>query len=138
MHGYQYHRTWTRLAAPLAAGATSVSLQHAVNWEAGQTVLITGTTLKDARDHHQNEEITLASVSSDGYTITLATPTAHAHFATSAYQGEVALLSRRVLINGAAAVRAALAPAETRDERRWWLRAVAVRGGCVISSPGAT
>ena len=55
LHGHEYTRTWTRLAAQVSTGATVLHLQHAVNWEVGQTVLITGTTLKDARDFHQNE-----------------------------------------------------------------------------------
>eukprot|EP00966_Prymnesium_polylepis_P298124 6888986-Prymnesium_polylepis.1 len=63
-----------------------------VNWEVGQTMLITGTTLKDARDFHQNELRTIVAVATDGLSVTLNAPLTYVHIATAAYQAEVALL----------------------------------------------
>lgn len=100
LHGFEYTRTWTRLAAQAEAGATTVQLQHAVDWEPGQTVLVTGTTLKDARDFHQNELRQVASVAGDGLAVTFTSGLDHVHAANSAYQAEVALLSRRLVVQG--------------------------------------
>jgi hypothetical protein len=61
-HGKRYFRTWTRLAAPAAPGQTTLWLQHAVNWEANQTIVLVSTELKDSRDWHRNEVLTIAAV----------------------------------------------------------------------------
>ena len=50
LHGHLYHRTWTRLAAPIHQGDTSILLQHPVNWEPGQEILLVSTAMKDSRD----------------------------------------------------------------------------------------
>ena len=64
LHGQRFDRTWTRLAAPVSPGDTTVYLQRAVNWEPGQQVLLTTTALKDARDYHRNEVLVLSSLRS--------------------------------------------------------------------------
>ena len=102
LHGYEYTRTWTRLASPASAGDTTLRLLHVVNWEAGQTLVVTGTNLKDARDYHQNEVHQVASVAGDGLSVTLTSPLSFTHAASTAYQAEVALLSRRVVVQGSA------------------------------------
>ena len=112
LHGYQYHRTWTRLAKTVRPGDTSVTLQREVSWEGGQQLLLTTTALKDARDWHQNELLTIAastgtgsrsggSGSSTTTTVHLASPALYTHEANSAWQGEAALLTRRIVIRGA-------------------------------------
>ena len=47
LHGRLYHRTWARLARSVQPGDTSVRLQRAVNWEAGQEVVLTTTAIKE-------------------------------------------------------------------------------------------
>ena len=69
------------------------------------------TAIKDARDWHRNEVLTVASVpsvadtawagSGVGAVVELASPAQYAHEANGAYQGEAALLSRRILVRGA-------------------------------------
>jgi len=61
LHGQRFDRTWTRLAAPVSPGDTTVYLQRAVNWEPGQQVLLTTTALKDARDYRRNEVLVLST-----------------------------------------------------------------------------
>lgn len=109
LHGKLFHRTWTRLARGVQPGERVVLLQHAVNWEASQQVLLTTTALKDSRDWHQNEVVTVERRLSTaelpagvGGAILLSAPALYEHAATDAYQAEVALLSRYIVIQGAA------------------------------------
>jgi hypothetical protein len=107
LHGQRFYRTWTRLAAPVSPGDTTVYLQRAVNWEPGQQVLLTTTALKDARDYHRNEVLVLSSLLTPpagvGAALQLTSAAQFAHGANSAWQGEVALLSRRIVVQGSAA-----------------------------------
>ena len=74
-------------------------------------VLLVTTALKDARDWHRNEVLTIAAVpplqdtqwagSGVGAVVVLASAAQHDHEAIGAYQGEVALLSRRIVVQGA-------------------------------------
>ncbi len=106
LHGRQLYRTWSRLAAPARPGDTVLLLQHAVNWEAGQHVVLTTTALKDARDWHRNEEFVLATADEsapEGVNgqVALASPVQFVHEANAAYQAEVGLLSRSITVEGA-------------------------------------
>ena len=105
LHGQLYHRTWTRLARPVQPGDTTVWLQAPVNWVGGQQIVLTTTALKDARDWHRNEVVTLAGQltpppHSFGAALQLASPAQYAHHANDAWQGEVGLLSRTVVVEG--------------------------------------
>eukprot|EP00966_Prymnesium_polylepis_P234201 5417120-Prymnesium_polylepis.1 len=105
LHGFEYKRTWSRLAEAVAAGDEELYLQHSVNWEAGQTIMLATSYLKDSRDFNRNEVRTIASVaasSTGGSLITLESAVAYRHEASEAYQVEVALLSRRIKIMGSA------------------------------------
>ena len=74
-------------------------------------MLLVTTALKDARDWHRNEVLTIAAVpplqdtqwagSGVGAVVVLASAAQHDHEAIGAYQGEVALLSRRIVVQGA-------------------------------------
>ena len=74
-------------------------------------MLLVTTALKDARDWHRNEVLVIASVpsvqdtqwagSGVGAVVVLASAAQHDHEAIGAYQGEVALLSRRIIVQGA-------------------------------------
>lgn len=107
LHGVRYAPTWTRLAATARRGDTWVFLQDAVNWEAGQTVIVVTTALKEARDYTETEERVVGRVyrlpSSGNVTaVELTAPLAYDHYGGGEYQAEVGLLSRRVSVQGSA------------------------------------
>ncbi len=112
LHGRRYFPTWTRLAAPVQPGDRLIALQHAVDWQPGQTIVLVSTALKDARDWHQNEELVIETSlppngtqwagTEVGAVLRLTAPCAYAHAANTAYQAEVGLLSRNIRIEGAA------------------------------------
>ena len=112
LHGKRFYRTWSRLARSVEVGDTTLLLQDEVDWEAGQTLVLVTTALKDARDWHRNEVIEIdsvvavqdsewADVSGVGAVVQLSAAAAYPHEANSAYQGEVGLLSRYVSVEGA-------------------------------------
>lgn len=108
LHGKLFHRTWARLARTVQAGDTIVLLQAAVNWEAGQRIVLVTSALKDTRDWHRNEEASVASVRTTGLpdgvgsAVLLSAPARYAHEANGDYQVEVGLLSRRIVVQGGA------------------------------------
>lgn len=100
LHGKRYFRTWTRLAETARPGDRQVVLQHAVNWEAGQEIVLVTTAMKDSREWHQNEVHVIRSV--DGKVVSLQENVQHTHLAVAGYQAEVGLLSRSIIIQGSA------------------------------------
>ncbi|GBG25007.1 Spermidine synthase [Hondaea fermentalgiana] len=102
IHGAIYHPTWTRLASTANASDTTIYLQHRVNWQVGQQVVLTGTEIKDARDWHRNEvrTITNVAVSGEFSSVTLDTALEYTHYGGPEYQGEVGLLTRNIVIQG--------------------------------------
>ena len=104
LHGAQYTPTWTRLAATARTGDSFVWLQEPVNWEPGQTVVIVTSALRDSRDYSESEErrIVQAWTTGDGIGVLLLDlPLRYNHTARVEYQTEVALLSRRLVFQGA-------------------------------------
>lgn len=107
LHGKRYFRTWTRLSQTVQAGDTVLKLQHAVNWQVGQEIVLVTTAMKDARDWHQNEVLTIAEITpttmeSGATAVRVSTPVRHRHVAIANYQAEVGLLTRTIRIQGAA------------------------------------
>jgi hypothetical protein len=103
LHGKRYYRTWTRLAQQATAGDTSIILQHRVNWEYGQALVLVTTAVKDSREWHQNEIGYVSSVTDmdfGGSMVTLQSPIQYTHYANHGYQAEVGLLSRMIVIQG--------------------------------------
>ena len=105
LHGTRFYRTWTRLALTINPGDSVLMLQHAVNWEPGQEIVIVTTAMKDSREWHRNEvasvkEVVLTPEEGVGAAVFLEKPVLYQHIASSAYQGEVGLLSRSVKIQG--------------------------------------
>ncbi|KAJ3062710.1 Fibrocystin-L, partial [Rhizoclosmatium hyalinum] len=106
IHGVTYAPTWTRLAATALKGEKQILIQDIVNWEVGQTILITTTATKDSRDFNQNDVAVIASIglaSGIGPSvslITLAAPLSFNHYGGPEYQAEVGLLSRRIVVKG--------------------------------------
>jgi hypothetical protein len=117
LFGALHQPTWSRLAATGSAGESEIYLQECVEWPIGATIVITTTHRIDWRRHNQNEEMLIASVtcetidylgdgasSHDFGKVTLTAPLAHTHYAARGeYQAEVGLLTRNVLVRGAAA-----------------------------------
>lgn len=95
--GKQYAPTWTRLAAPAWPGQDRIWLRDAPNWEVGQRVLLVTSYFRDA-DYDMNEVLTVAAVS--GRQVQFTAPLRWYHHAGPEYQSEVALLSRRIVLQG--------------------------------------
>jgi hypothetical protein len=80
-------------------------LQHGVNWEPGQKIVLVTTAMKDSREWHKNEVASVKKVIQSprtgvGAAVFLEKPVLHQHIANSGYQGEVGLLTRTVKIQG--------------------------------------
>ena len=113
LHGKLYHQTWARLAQKVNSGDSAAVLQASVNWAAGQQVLLVTSALKDARDWHRNEILTIDEVqqisdgastppnAAPGAVVRFTSPAQFTHEANEDYQVEVALLSRMIKIQGA-------------------------------------
>ena len=98
--------TWTHLAETAPAGSTEIVLKQPVTWKAGDKIVI--ATTSDRNSMKENEEMTIASVSADGYTLGLTTPLKYQHISIAQTFGdkevesraEVGLLTRNILIRG--------------------------------------
>lgn len=101
IHGKLFDATWSRLASHAFAGDDRVQLQSTVNWEVGQSVVITSTSFNNSADNHQYEVRVIKAV--QGKLVQFTQPLEYYHYAGAEYQGEVALLSRRITIQGDAA-----------------------------------
>lgn len=108
-HGAPMSRTWLKLGAPAKAGDQEVTLAEAVTgWRPGDRVLLTATTrqqklaktfLESTRDSSQTEERILKKI--DGAKITLDRALSYDHVAEGDYRGDVANLSRNVVVESA-------------------------------------
>ena len=112
MHGKQYLPTFTRLARTVSPGSAAsdvIYLQDCVNWEVGQRILLTTTIWFDCHDDykdeycsgvsHQNEMFEIIGIDSCN-TLQMNDTVRYEHFASGEYQGEVALLDRRIRVHG--------------------------------------
>jgi hypothetical protein len=107
--GAAMSRTWVKLGAPAKAGDTAVSLAEPVTgWRAGDRVILTATTRQNkvkktfresTKDSTQTEERIVTAVAGDR--LTLDGPLAFDHRAEGDYRGEVANLSRNVVVESA-------------------------------------
>jgi hypothetical protein len=101
LHGQPMSRTWVKLGATAKAGDTAVSLAEPVSgWKVGDRVIVTGTEVHGAKKTESlTEERTIAAI--DGSKITLNEPLKMAHAGDGDYRGEVANLSRNVVVESA-------------------------------------
>ncbi len=109
LHGAPLSRTWLKLDAPAESGATTIVLAESVTgWRTGDRVLLTATTRqnkinKTFREHvtdsTQTEERTITKI--DGEKLTLDHPLEFTHVAEGDYRGDVANLSRNVIVESA-------------------------------------
>ncbi|XP_066276424.1 fibrocystin-L-like [Branchiostoma lanceolatum] len=108
IHGSPVPVTWTRLAQTAAAGQTTLVLEQPVTWKAGDSIAIATTGYRHSQAETEVREI--ASVASDGVTVTVTEPLDYEHISveetfanagvTLETRGEVALLTRNVVIRG--------------------------------------
>ena len=106
LHGKRFYRTWTRLSKTVETGDRVLMLQDSVNWEVGQEIVLVTTAMKDSREWHQNEMLTIEYIfpsSPTGTAIQVSSPVQFRHIASGNYQAEVGLLSRTIKIQGAEA-----------------------------------
>jgi G8 domain len=108
-HGTPMNRTWVKLGGPAKADDTTVSLAEQVTgWRVGDRVFLTATTRQNkragtfkasTRDNTQTEERVITAV--NGTRLTFDKPLAFDHRAEGDYRGEVANLSRNVVVESA-------------------------------------
>jgi hypothetical protein len=101
-HGAPMSRTWVKLGATARPGDATVALAEAVKgWHAGDRVIITGTRPSGSSDKRPGftEERTIHSL--DGTRVVLDRPVEFEHQGSGEYRGEVADLSRNVVVESA-------------------------------------
>jgi hypothetical protein len=95
LHGNR-NNTWTKLSATAAAGATSIEVLNAAQWQVGDVIVLASTDF----DPRQAETRTISAI--NGNRITLDKPLDYMHFGAITYdvdeRGEVGLLSRNIKI----------------------------------------
>lgn len=92
--------SWTRLAAPAAAGDTSITVDDATGWRVGDEIAVTPTVGRDTDDYAAaSDRAVITSVS--GTTIGLDEALAHDHPTVDGrWNAEVINLTRSVVIEG--------------------------------------
>lgn len=100
-HGRPMSRTWVKLGSPAKVGDTAVTLREAVTgWAVGDRIVLTGTqTHGNAKTESVSEERVITAI--DGTKVTFDGPLKHAHAGDGEYRGEVANLSRNVVVESA-------------------------------------
>src|SRR5678815_518091 len=109
LHGSPLERTWVKLGAAAAKGASTITTQQPVkDWQVGDLSLLTATTRQNKvkktfkptlRDGGQTEDRVITAI--DGDKLTLDKPLEFEHTADGEYRGDVANLSRNVVIESA-------------------------------------
>jgi hypothetical protein len=103
LHGAPMTRTWVKLGADVKKGDTTVRLAEKVTgWRVGDRVIVTATRVPrfSARPEDlQTEERTVRAF--DGDTLTLDAALKYDHAGSGEYRGEVANLSRNVVVESA-------------------------------------
>lgn len=109
-HGAPMSRTWLKLGATAKKGADAVVLSEPVTgWRVGDRILLTSTTRNlhghnirrpgDPKSSLRTEERTVKTI--DGTRLTLDKPLGYDHFGDGEHRGEVANLSRNVVVESA-------------------------------------
>jgi hypothetical protein len=98
-HGAPLSRTWVRLGATAAAGDKTVSFQEPVTgWKVGDRVILTATQ-RNYKSGDYTEERTITAI--DGTKVTLNEGLTHQHLGDGEFRGEIANLSRNVVVESA-------------------------------------
>jgi hypothetical protein len=108
-HGTPLSRTWVKLGADAATGQAVIKLAEPVSgWKVGDRLILTATTRQikakktfrpSVLDNTQTEERVVRAV--EGARLTLDRPLQFTHQGSGAYRGEVANLSRNVVVESA-------------------------------------
>ncbi len=99
-HGAPLSRTWVKLGETAEEGTTSITLSEPVSgWRAGDRVILTATRREYGADESFTEERVIQAI--DGTRLSLDRPLAHEHLGDGEYRGEVANLSRNVIVESA-------------------------------------
>jgi G8 domain len=108
-HGAPLSRTWLKLGAPAKKGDTELTLSEPVTgWRPGDAIILTATTrqqksqrtfLESTRDNTQTEERVIKTI--NGSKVVVDLPLAFDHICDGLYSGDVANLSRNVIIESA-------------------------------------
>ncbi|HEX3314772.1 MAG TPA: G8 domain-containing protein, partial [Gemmataceae bacterium] len=99
-HGAPMNRTWVRLGATAAPMAKEITLAEKVTgWKVGDRIILTSTNVEYARKKQPTEERIIAGI--DGAKIQLDAPLDNEHLGAGDYRGEVANLSRNVIVESA-------------------------------------
>lgn len=113
LHGAPLRRTWVKLQRSSYPGERRVFLTESVDdWKPGDKLLVTATNRQDfskntvtdsLAEHSRTEEVSLAKqIESGGYpALELEQPLKFNHDAENAFRGEVANLSRNVVVESA-------------------------------------
>jgi hypothetical protein len=106
LHGAPLSRTWVKLGADAAAGAKSVTLAEPVaGWRVGDEIIVTPSKRQPRRGAYRDgeqlgtEERHIARI--DGTTIELDKPLTDEHSGSGEFRGDVANLSRNVIVESA-------------------------------------
>jgi hypothetical protein len=99
-HGSPLSHSWVKLGNNAAKGATAVKLVEPVSgWRAGDRIILTSTEREYGNNQSNTEVRTIKSI--DGNSITLDAPLEHEHLGDGDFRGEVANLSRNVIVESA-------------------------------------
>jgi hypothetical protein len=99
-HGAPLSRTWVRLGASAKAGDTSVVLGEPVTgWRVGDRIIVTATQHTYAAKEPYTEERVVTAI--DGTKLTLDVALKYPHQGDGDFRGEVANLSRNVIVESA-------------------------------------
>ena len=98
-HGAAMNRTWVKLGAPASKGSRTMTLAEEVSgWKVGDKIVVTATNT-EYRKEFFSEERTIAAL--EGTKLTLNEPLVNDHSCEGIYRGEVANLSRNVVVESA-------------------------------------
>lgn len=105
MHGRPKEVYWTRLAATAEAGDRSLILAEYVDWNVGDEIVVTSTTVEP----QQTEKFIITGISQNGKNLTLGSALQYKHIAETHTAGnwsytlaaEVGLLTRNLVVEGA-------------------------------------
>ena len=105
-HGAPLSRTWVKLGATSKKGDAAVTLSESVTgWRIGDRVIITATHLGrdngQGTDKLETEERTVTAIDGAGGKLLLNEPLMREHLGEGEFRGEVANLSRNVIVESA-------------------------------------
>jgi hypothetical protein len=100
LHGAPMNRTWGKLGATAKQGDEAITLAEAgYGWRVGDRIIVTATKHEYRAKEPGTEERIIRTI--DGTKLTLDKPLDHEHLGEGDYRGEVANLSRNVIVESA-------------------------------------